>query len=342
MARWRFVVAVALTLALLAGACSDDDTPSPTATGPTHDRDEAAPDGSAVTMVAINQLHGLFCPDETDACDAPSRLDLLWQQLEEAGCPDLVGLSEIGPRQSELVPERLPQLCDGRYELVWDPEAQGQEFDREMILTVLPVIDDGYLDLVAFPWGAHWALVESPIGPMVFSTTHLASSANNPPCTSEICPPMCPDGLEAATCQSMQLVAALDGIAGADAVRVISGDLNGTIDSPRLRPILEAGYLDVWELAGLPECDPDTGEGCTCCINSDQEPWDGGGLGDPSLTRSSRIDFVLVHGGATCDPVTASTSTATFAGEPAATPVNGVFWPSDHAGVVTSIACAAT
>jgi hypothetical protein len=329
-----------VVVALLAAACTDDGdqgSTDPPTTGPPQ-ATETEP-GPIVSMVAVNVLHGLFCPEETDACDAPARLELLWAALEDAGCPDLVGLSEIGPRQSELVPERLGDLCGGRYELVWDPEGQGQELDREMILTMLPVVDDGYVDLAAFPWGAHWALVESTVGPLVFSTTHLASSANNPPCTDEICPPMCDEGLEAATCQAMQLVDALDQIGGPDAVRVISGDLNGTITSPRLRPILDAGYLDVWELAELPECNPVTGEGCTCCIGSDAEPWDGGGLRDATLRRSSRIDFVLVRGTSECKPVVQAGVTAIFAGDPSPEPVDGVLWPSDHAGVVTAVGC---
>ena len=335
--RMRRACAVAVAfLWLLSTACSTNDSSAPdTATTP------SSPPGD-VTMVAINVLHGLFCPAETDACQAPDRLDLLWNEIESAGCPDLVGLSEIGPRQGELVPAALPSLCDGRYELVWDPVAQGQEADREMILSAVPVLEHAYVDLAAFPWGAHWAKVQTDIGIVDFATTHFASSANNPPCTPEVCPPICEMGVEAGTCHAVQLVEFLQQRGTPGATWIVSGDLNRKITDSRLAPLLRAGYLDVWELGGNPECDPTTGEGCTCCIGSETEDYDGGGLRDPSGERSSRIDFVLVRvDDARCravvDPVDDAdgdgTGTGPFAFAAAEPPVNGVLWPSDHSGV---------
>lgn len=331
----------ALALALAVAACTgDDDDRAADPDSAPDPVDVPEPGGESVRLAAINVLHGLFCPEETDFCDAPARLDLLDRQIEDAGCPDVVGLAEIGPRQEELVPERLDDLCDGRYELLWDPEGQGQTLDQEMILTSLEVVDDAYVDLANFPWGAHWVRVESPIGAVDFVTTHFASSANNPPCTAETCPPTCPEGIETGTCHSLQIVDFLDGIAEPDTIQVVSNDLNATIDSDRLAPLLDAGFVDAWIEAGLPECDPATGEGCTCCIGSEVDDYDGGGLDDPAGQRTSRIDFVLVRGTPDCTPGFAASDTDLLGGDPVDPPFEGLLWPSDHAGVVTTLTCA--
>lgn len=324
-------------VAVLVVACSADDSTDPEAASTT----EVAASGD-VTMAAINQLHGLFCPPETDACKAPDRLSLLWAEIERAGCPDLVGLSEIGPRQGELVPAQLPSLCDGRYELVWDPVGQGQEVDRQMILSAVPVLEDAYIDLAAFPWGAHWVKAQTDAGVVDFVTTHFASSANNPPCTPEVCPPICEMEVETGTCHAVQVVDFLQQRGTPGGTWVISGDLNREITDSRIAPIIGDGYVDVWSLGGNPECDSATGEGCTCCIESQVEDYDGGGLSDPTLRRVERIDFILVRvddpkcratvdtsGDADGD----ATATGPFAFAAASEPINGVLWPSDHSGV---------
>lgn len=328
---WGLLVALALWAGV---ACSTDDesgAPPPTSTAP--------PAASDVTMVTMNVLHGLSCDEGTDSCQAPDRLRLLWREIEAAGCPDLVGLTEIGPRQGELVPAELPSLCGGRYELIWDPVAQVQEFDRQMILSALPVLEHGYVDLAAFPWGAHWVKVQTGAGVVDFATTHFASSVNNPPCTPDICPPPCETGVETGTCHAVQLVEFLRERGTPGGTWIVTGDLNAEIDDPRLAPLLDAGYVDVWTLAGNPECDPATGEGCTCCI----EPGDdGAGFRDPTMRRSERIDFILVRvdqPGCRAvldgpdDPDGDGTGTGPFAFAAADPPVNGVLWPSDHSGV---------
>lgn len=337
---------MALVFVILASACSDDGSEPDRAATTT-----ASAATSDVTMIAINQLHGLFCPEETDACQANDRLSLLWRHIEAAGCPDLVGLTEIGPRQSQLVPARLGELCSGQYDLVWDPVAQGQEFDQQMILTALPVLEDAYVDLAAFPWGAQWVKVQAGDRTVDFTTTHFASSSNNPPCEPAFCPPICEMGTETGTCHAVQVVDFLRQRGTPGGTWIISGDLNREITSSRLAPILDAGYEDVWTLAGNPECDPDTGVGCTCCIESPTEDYDGGGLRDPSLRRSERIDFILVRvDDPACEAVLDTpgdddgdgTATGPFAHDPAAEPINGVLWPADHSGVQAdlSIVCA--
>ena len=212
----------------------------------------------------------------------------------------------------------------------------GPVIDEEMVLTSLDVLDHGYVDLAGFPWSGLWVKVASPVGVVDFIVVHQASSANNPPCTPESCPPICPAGEETGTCHTRQLIAFMDAHATPGGVQIISGDLNKPPSDPRITPYYDAGFVDSWTEARNGECDPVTGEGCTCCINSDVEDYDGGGLGDPTLTRRSRVDFVLVRNTTDCR-LRFGRDTGIFAGPPTAEPVNGVYWPSDHAGVLAEV-----
>lgn len=330
--RGRWASCVGVVLALAAGGCTNGDE----ASGPT--TDAPAP---TVHVATLNALHGIdprICPEETDFCRAPARLELLFDEIEAAGCPELVGLQEIGPRQAELVPERLPAVCDGDYELVFNPEAE--EFntvDQEMVLTRLPVVEEAYVDLANFPWGAQWVRVDSDLGPIDFVTTHLASSANNPPCDPSNCPrPLCEAGLETGTCQSRQLVEFLDERGDPSGVAIVTGDLNQPIDHPRIRTFLEAGFVDAWTGGGNPDCDPRTGTGCTCCTGTGSTL---DGLDDPSQVFTERIDFVLARAPEGCAPDFDPARTGPFAGAPVDPAVGGVVWASDHGGVQAAIAC---
>ncbi|MCZ7526482.1 MAG: endonuclease/exonuclease/phosphatase family protein [Acidimicrobiia bacterium] len=353
---------IVVALVLVAGAaCSGDggdgapgapsapsatSTSAPTAAsgagtaapGPT----EPPPAAPGLRVVSLNVLHGLFCEPATDFCDAPNRVALLLGLLEDAGCPELVGLQEIGPRQEELIVPALAGLCEGAYELVWNPEPGP---DREMVLTSLPVLDERFVDLAGFPWSAHWVRVESPAGPVDFLTTHFASSANNPPCGPETCPPLCPVGVETGTCHALEVVDFLDRYADPDGITVVAGDLNQPVDHPRIRTLLDAGFVDVWTAAGNPECDPATGEGCTCCLDDESDP---GVFSGTEAAYDERIDFVLVRVPARCELVLDppgdadgdGVGTGRFAGTPVADGPGGLTFPSDHAGVQADLACA--
>jgi len=329
---WLLVALVPLVAGCTAGGDGSDSAATTGVPPPT------------VEVATLNALHGIdprICPEETDFCEAPARLELLFDAIETAGCPDLVGLQEIGPRQTELVPERLPALCDGAYELVFNPEAEpSNTVDQEMVLTRLPVLDEAYVDLANFPWGAQWVRVDSDLGPIDFVTTHLASSANNPDCDASNCPqPLCEPGLETGTCQSRQLLEFLDERRDPSGIAIISGDLNQPVEHPRITTLLDAGFADAWTAAGNPECDPATGEGCTCCTGTGRTL---DGLDDPQQTFSERIDFVLARAPDDCALAFDPDRTGPFAGEPVEPPVDGVVWASDHGGVQAAFSCNGT
>lgn len=335
--RVRFVaVTTALVASVSLGACSDDSGTKGTTSSTTSSASSstAAPSSSTaqaavvVRAVTLNVLHGIFCAAETDFCHATDRAGMVADGVASAGCPELVGFQEIGPAQATAFPEAMAGVCEGRYELAWEAIDSP---DRAMIFTTLPIVDRGYLDLAAFPWEAYRVRVETGAGPVDFLTTHFASSVNNPDCTAEICPPVCAVGVPTNECNAHEVVAAMDALDGA-AIQIVSGDLNATPGSPTVTVLADAGFADAWLVSGLPECDPATGAGCTGDRPRPENALDG--LDVTTGRYTERIDYVLVRPESRCDVI----AKPWFA-EPLESPVAGLYWASDHAGVSTEFAC---
>jgi Endonuclease/Exonuclease/phosphatase family len=317
------------TVVVVLGACSDDGGGGSSDETTDEATDAADSDVSSVRVVTLNLLHGLFCVDN-DFCHAPDRVELLYEQLEAADCPELVGLQEIGPRQEELIPPSLNEVCDGAYELAWEGE-EGP--DRSMVFSSLPIVDQGYLDLAAFPWAAYWVQVDSDIGSVDFLTTHFASSANNPICAPENCPPICEPGIDTNQCNALEVVEFLDQNADPGGVTIVGGDLNATPGEPTIETFLGADYFDAWIEAGNAECDRDTGEGCTGG-GGDETALEG--LDVPTRVMTERIDYLMVRAGGDC---TADVEIEGFANEPLEEPVNDLYWVSDHTGLLGTVFC---
>jgi hypothetical protein len=291
-----------------------------------------APAPKPIRALTLNVLHGLFCPAQNDFCQAPDRAQMAANAVEAAGCPELVGFQEIGPRQPDVLPPAMAGVCGGRYELAWQSSAP--PVDRTMIFTTFPIVDRAYLDLAAFPWEAFLVRVDTPIGLVDFLTTHFASSSNNPVCPVGGCPPICPDGVTANQCNAIEVVAALDARRSGAVLQIASGDLNARPDSLTLATFTGAGFVDAWLAAGLPECNAATGFGCTSGRNRPDNALDG--LDVAEGRYSARIDFVLARPGTGC---TLGATAAPVAAEPLDEPFNGLFWPSDHAGLVAGLTC---
>jgi hypothetical protein len=163
--RVRKACVAGLAALTLVAACSSGDSSQSDAedsSGGPDGADSTAeePAAAPVRVVTLNLLHGFFCPPETDACQAPDRVGIFTELVEAADCPDLIGLQEIGARLEELLPPAVARLCDGVYTIAW----KGGEpaIDREMVLTRLPTIDQGHLDIANFPWEAYWVRAELP------------------------------------------------------------------------------------------------------------------------------------------------------------------------------------
>jgi endonuclease/exonuclease/phosphatase family metal-dependent hydrolase len=284
-----------------------------------------------LTVADLNLLHGLFCdPDNTDWCNAPARVEILGQWLEKSKCPDLVGLQEINPRLTELITDLTTQVCAGAYEVVSFP---GDNIvDAQMVLSRLPVVEQGHLDIANFPWEAVWVRVDSTQGSVDFITAHFASSSNDPPCDATNCPPVCEPGISTNECHAAEIVEFFDTRPEPADLSILAGDLNARPDEPTLTTLYDADFVDTWVDAGRAECDPETGKNCTGCSELDSafigmETKDG-------LDCGSRIDFILVR-----SECSLRAKAAGFAHKPLKQPVDGLYWPSDHRGVQASLTC---
>ncbi len=321
--------AVALAVVFAMAGCSGDgdSTSSPSTAAPS----STVPVPASVRVLTLNVLHGLFCAEETDACHAPDRAVMVARAIQQADCPELVGFQEIGLRQPAVVPPAMKQVCDGRYKLAW---ASANSPDRAMVFTTLPIRARTFLDLAAYPWEAYRVRVDAPFGPVDFLTTHFASSSNNPTCEGDVCPPVCPVGITANECNAREVVAALNAQRSGAALQIASGDLNAEPGSSTLAQFAKAGFADAWLEAGEAECDPATGRGCTGGRERPENPLDG--LDVPGGRYSERIDYVLARPGTNCK---LAAEAETFATEPLAEPFRGLYWPSDHGGVLADLTC---
>jgi hypothetical protein len=310
-----------VAFALLTGA--GWSTADPAATG------TSAP--KPLRVATLNVLHGLSCPPDNNFCQAPDRAEIIANELEAQGCPQLVGFQEIGPAQKDGMPAAMARVCDGRYQLAWQPT--DNPIDQEMVFTTLPIRDQGYLDIANFPWEAYWVRVKTPLGPVEFLTTHFASSSNNPPCAPDSCPPICPAGIETNQCHALEVVDFYDARPDAT-LQIASGDLNAPPGDPTVATFTDAGFVDAWLEAGRPECDAASGRGCTGGRERPANALDG--LDAPEGRYSGRIDFVLVRAASGCR--LGSRARPLFA-EPLDEPFRGLYWPSDHAGVISTLRC---
>jgi hypothetical protein len=365
--------ALVLTAVLVAAACSDGDrvtadapttttstsTPSTTAppattespTTPTPTTAAPAPTTN-VEVATINVLHGLIppisdCQEYTDQCNVEARVQILWDYLEtDVGCPEIVALQEIALRWFEVVPERLPDLCDGNHVLLTE---NLNLFDQEMILTTLPVIDDERIELAGAPvWSAHWAQLDAGDDLIVdVYSTHYASNSFNPTCSPDApattCHPDCPTNSLLGDCHPFETLAFLAERAAPGSLQLVIGDLNKRIDEPRIQTLIEAGFIDTHLAAGNPECPDEGGPECTTGIGNATDT-DYAGLDVSDNVPKRRIDFVLARPPAGCELLVDSgdadgdgTDTGGWANTPLDEPYEGLFWLSDHTGIQADV-----
>lgn len=325
--------------------------PEPPAATVAATADDLAGDG--ITIANLNILHGSIwgadCDLTSDNCDAPGRVEIAARHIEASGCPDVVTLQEVDLRVRDLLAAALDGLCEGVYTLsVYTVPSVSINVDMEGILTKLPVIDEYLLDLPAFPWSAHHVALDSGLGRVDLVTTHLASSAMNPPCLPGLCPPYCPPLSEdVKTCGARQILHYLGTSVPPDSVHIVTGDFNaepGHIVYELFTA--ETFFADTHRLAGNPECSPGAAPGCTSGGRGEPD-----GLYDPAaLSSEERIDYIMVRGHAGCAVVvdtaadldTDAVGTGTWADLPADPPGSGgLGWASDHSGNQADIHCTA-
>ena len=304
--------------------------------------DEAAP--KDVRIVNLNLLHGLFCPPETEACQAEDRVALLMRQLEDADCPEVVGLQEINIVVDKELDKAVPKACDGKYSVAFRGEPGTS--DTEQVLTTLPVRSKKILKLVGNFRQASRVVLESDLGLVVVVVTHQdgdpEGGPSGEPCKR--CPPPCKQAQAGVfECQTVAAAALADEVGGAKALRVLMGDFNVTPTSARYEGLLADGWIDTHVEAGNSECDPATSASCTA--GRDDESIES--LKDPSIRQRERIDFIFVKVPERCDlavddPTDADgdgLGTGVWHGEPTTDGPGGIVWTSDHTGTSADVSC---
>jgi endonuclease/exonuclease/phosphatase family metal-dependent hydrolase len=301
-------------------------------------------DERAVRIVDLNLLHGVFCPRETDSCQAPDRVALLMSQLETAQCPEVVGLQEINANLASLINQALPETCDGAYEVAFNKKPG--TVDTERVLTTLPIRSTKVLKLPGGFRTASRAVLTSPLGPLVLVVTHQDGDPESgnlgPPCRR--CPPVCrTKQTNVFACQTVASADLADRAGGRRALRVLMGDFNVDPTNARYQGLLADGWIDTFVLAENAECVPATGDGCS----SGRDDMSIESIKDPTKRQVERIDFIFVKEPQGCavqvDPKSDTNDNGVGTGlwndEPTSDGPGGIAWTSDHTGVSADVSC---
>jgi endonuclease/exonuclease/phosphatase family metal-dependent hydrolase len=318
---------------------------------------DAAPPGACpkrdLTVINLNVLHGIMCPRATRSCRLADRIDLLFQWIVARGCPDLITLQEVSNPVAALIMPRLADTCPFTYHAVRKTTFLG--VDDEMVLSRYPPVDSELLSLYPGFRHALFVRIDHPIGPVDVFTTHMAASSDDAqgPC-AEDCPPECVAAGAATVreCQAVQVVSFVQRRHDVPAPALVTGDFNDVPGSFVYEQFAGRGWVDVHLAAGNPECDPQTGVGCTAG-REDQDLED---LESRQSNQTERIDYIFLvppGPGSLCaaridsfaDDDGDGIATRVFPHEfnpfapecgPAPLPI---CWPSDHDGVELDLNC---
>jgi endonuclease/exonuclease/phosphatase family metal-dependent hydrolase len=302
--------------------------------------------GDDLTVVNFNVLHGAICPEDSDNCQLPDRMELLGQRLEEAECPDIVGMQEVSKRvYDEIKRQPVIEACD--YDIVL---ARPKNLDQEVVLTTLEVKSKKVVKLIGNLRTASRVVLESDVGPVVLVVTHqdgdrapgeLGADAT---CTKQACPPPCEPGTPLLACQTTVAADLADDVGGKKAIRILMGDFNVTPASARIEGLVADDWVDSHLAAGNPECDS-TAAGCTSGRRDDVVD----DMKDPNSRQLERIDFIFVKPPARCAP--AFDPDPDGDGDGIGTGVwddavidgpGGMVFVSDHSGTSADLSCEAS
>ena len=258
---------------------------------------------------------------------------MLLRQLEDAKCPDVVGLEEINLNLSKILAKAVPAACGGRYTTVFG--GTPRTGDTERLLTTLPVKSTKVIKLIGNFRTASRVVLTSAIGPLVVVVTHQdgdpAAGLSKIPCKN--CAPPCIKARASAfVCQTVAAADLAQTAGGPKAIHVLMGDFNFTSASPRYAGLIADGWTDSHLAAGNAECDPATGTECT----SGRDDKSLTTLQDPNAKESERIDFIFVKAPKGCTPAfddpltptaTASALACSTPRRPSTAPVASPFRP---------------
>jgi endonuclease/exonuclease/phosphatase family metal-dependent hydrolase len=273
-------------------------------------RAEGCPDGCAgasprtggpLRVLSLNMLHGF--PRFAHLSD---RLDLIAAEIRRLD-PDIVCLQEV-PWHWGLAAQDLAERAGLNYLYL---RANGNRWailfeEGEAILSRYPLREAAVTELEASagPFEHRVALQATsatPWGDLRVVSTHLT---NGDPAVNEA--------------QAASLIGFVSG-SEAGAPAIVAGDFNARQDSPQIGALYAAGWIDTYRAAH--PGDP----GLTCCS---------GDLVDPDQALDKRIDYIFLVPGDGSLQVTGSR--VVF--DRALPSGDGWLWPSDHAGLLTTLA----
>ena len=352
---------VPVSVVLRAGTtryCAAFDAPVVNRTGRFLARDAAAPTAcpkTDVTVASLNMLHGLPDGCQPDRCRVRERIDLLFQWIAAAGCPDVVTLQEVAEPAVPMIDAHLADTCPFPYQRSWVKTLAG--FDDEMIIHRHPALAPIQIQTLLLNFrNVAYVRLDHPVGPLDVFSTHLAAGSDG---AQSPCGASCPAECVAAgvttvrDCQAVQLRTFVAGVHDVPTPAIITGDFNeppGTFAYQQVTSV--PGWIDSYLAAGSPECEPSTGIGCTAGRVDDALDQ----LESPASNESERIDYVFVvppAAGSLCqatfdgaaDADGDGTATRIFADTPnpfaptcGPTPA-AICWPSDHEGAELDLAC---
>ncbi len=300
-------------------------------------------DAGGLGVVDFNVLHGVLCPAESDGCQLPDRMELLGRRLQEASCPEVVGLQEVSGRVYDLV-EALPVIDECGYDLVL---RRPKSIDQEVVLTTLDVKATKVVKLSGFRTASRVELA-ADLGPVVLVVTHQdgdpepGAPSAGATCKRKVCPKVCEPGSPFLACQTTVSADLAERVGGKRAVRILMGDFNVTPASGRYLGLVDDGWTDTHLAAGNPECDATTGVGCTSGRRDDVVD----DMKDPNARQSQRIDFIFVKAPRRCDasfdPATDTDGDGLGTGiwdDPVVDGPGGMAFVSDHSGTSVDLTC---
>jgi len=362
---WQYLV---LLLAVLGQACSDGTLPTGPAApdGATIDEHLGHADGPGRLTVMTQNLYvgadvdavitALATPDPDDdipallaavatveRTDFPARANALARKIARER-PAVVGLQEVSTLVVELPPLGVSIHQDFLQILLDALHANGLDYQAaivgpNLVATPAPGISLADFDAIlvdarqvqVLSASAHrfsvnlgvvapgvdlergWVQMTASVGGRTYTFASLHTEGTGP---EELL-------LQLHAAQVSDVVAAL----GTASPAIVMGDFNATPGSPAYQVMQGGGFTDVW--AALR---PGT-RGYTCCHAAD--------LSDPRAEFTERIDYVWTRGLGDARGRNALAGTIDRYGEvPSDRLRNGngdLIWPSDHAGLVTTV-----
>ena len=139
-----------------------------------------------VRALSLNILHGASCDTDPLFCRVEERVELVFDLIVAAGCPEVVVLQEVLGPPVPFVVDRAATTCPFAYEVVIPPSTQNITLSRYPVIETNAEFLHGGIRLVLH------TRIDHPIGEIDVFNTHFAAGVDNGPAPCfEPCPDEC-------------------------------------------------------------------------------------------------------------------------------------------------------